>query len=80
MDKEVINELIMFLKERIADNCVQEAWKINVPMFTGFTGYTAAKADEKLDEFEEKNIELKNKKYNEAIRYLEALSDFSIGD
>lgn len=51
-----------------------------VPLFTGFTGSTAAIADKEQDELEEKNIELKNKKYNEAIRYLEALSDFTIGD
>ncbi len=79
MDKEVINELVEYLKRKVVDNSVEAQWK-NVPMYTGFTGYTAANADEEQDELEEKNIELKNKKYNEAIRYLEALSDFTIGD
>jgi hypothetical protein len=78
MDKEVINELIEYLKHRVVDNCVEAQWK-NVPLFTGFTGSTA-NVVEKQDEFEEKSAELKNKKYNEAIRYLEALSDFTIGD
>ena len=49
-------------------------------MYTCFTGYTDVKKKKKQDEFEEKNVELKTKKYNEAIRYLEALSDFTIGD
>lgn len=79
MDKEVINELIEYLKHRVVDNCVEAQWK-KVPLFTGFTGSTAANVAEEQDELEEKNIELKNKKYNEAIRYLEALSDFTIGD
>lgn len=79
MDKEVINELIEYLKHRVVENCVDVQWK-KVPLFTGFTGSTAAIADKEQDELEEKNIELKNKKYNEAIRYLEALSDFTIGD
>jgi len=78
MDKEVINELIEYLKHRVVDNCVEAQWK-KVPLFTGFTGSTA-NVVEKQDEFEEKSAELKNKKYNEAIRYLEALSDFTIGD
>ena len=78
MDKEVINELIEYLKHRVVDNCVEAQWK-KVPLFTGFTGSTA-NVPEEQDEFEEKSIELKNKKYNEAIRYLEALSDFTIGD
>ena len=79
MDKEVINELIEYLKHRVVDNCVEAQWK-KVPLFTGFTGSTAANVAEEQDELEEKNIELKNKKYNEAIRYLDALSDFTIGD
>lgn len=79
MDKEVINELIEYLKHRVVDNCVEAQWK-KVPLFTGFTGSTAANVAEEQDELEKKNIELKNKKYNEAIRYLEALSDFTIGD
>lgn len=79
MDKEVINELIEYLKHRVVDNCVEAQWK-KVPLFTGFTGSTASNVAEEQDELEEKNIELKNKKYNEAIRYLEALSDFTIGD
>lgn len=79
MDKEVINELVEYLKHRVVDICVEAQWK-KIPMYTGFTGYAAANADEKQDEFEEKSVELKNKKYNEAIRYLEALSDFTIGD
>ena len=78
MDKEVINELVEYLKHRVVDNCVEAQWK-KVPLFTGFTGSTA-NVVEKQDEFEEKSAELKNKKYNEAIRYLEALSDFTIGD
>ena len=77
MDKEVINELVDYLKHRVVENSVEVQWK-KIPMFTGFTG--AANVDEKQDEFEEENIELQNKKYNEAIRYLEALSDFTIGD
>lgn len=78
MDKEVINELVEYLKHRVVENSVDIQWK-KIPMFTGFTGSTAANAKEQ-DEFEEKRIELQNKKYNEAIRYLEALSDFTIGD
>jgi len=78
MDKEVINELIEYLKQKVVDNCVEAQWK-KVPLFTGFTGSTANVVEEQ-DELEEKSIELKNKKYNEAIRYLEALSDFTIGD
>ena len=78
MDKEVINELIEYLKHRVVENCVEVQWK-KVPLFTGFTGSTANVVEEQ-DELEEKSIELKNKKYNEAIRYLEALSDFTIGD
>lgn len=77
MDKEVINELVEYLKHRVVENSVAVQWK-KIPMFTGFTG--AANAVEEQDEFEEENIELQNKKYNEAIRYLEALSDFTIGD
>ena len=79
MDKEVIYELIEYLKGRVVDNCVEAQWK-KIPIYTGFTGSTAAHKDEEQDEIEEKFIELKNKKYNEAIRYLEALSDFTIGD
>lgn len=79
MDKEVINELVEYLKHRVVDICVEAQWK-KIPMYTGFTGYTDANAVKKQDEFEEKNVELKTKKYNEAIRYLEALSDFTIGD
>ena len=78
MDKEVINELVDYLKHRVVENSVEAQWK-KVTMFTGFTGSTA-NVNEEQDELEEKNIELKNKKYNEAIRYLEALSDFTIGD
>ena len=79
MDKEVINELIDYLKHKVVENSVEAQWK-KVPLFTGFTGYTASHKDEEQDEIDKKYIELKNKKYNEAIRYLEALSDFTIGD
>ena len=78
MDKEVINELIEYLKQIVVDICVEAQCK-KVPLFTGFTDSTANVVEEQ-DEFEEKSAELKNKKYNEAIRYLEALSDFTIGD
>ena len=40
MDKEVINELIEYLKQRVVDNCVEAQWK-KVPLFTGFTGSTS---------------------------------------
>ena len=79
MDKEVINELVEYLKHRVVDIYVEAQWK-KIPMYTGFTGYNDVNAAKKQDEFEEKNVELKTKKYNEAIRYLEALSDFTIGD
>lgn len=82
MDKEVINELIEFLKGKVVENYVEAAWK-EIPMYSGFTGYvanTVKNEDEEPNEFKQKRIELKNKKYNEAIRYLEALSDFTKGE
>lgn len=74
MDKEIIEELIQYLDSKIYNELIDVAWK-NVPKFEGFTGATAITVLEDTD----KN-EIKIKKYKQAKKYLEALSDFSKGE
>ena len=75
MDKEIIEELIQYLDSKIYNELINVAWK-NVPKFEGFTG--AVLVNQK-DIDTDKN-EMKIKKYKQAKKYLEALSDFSKGE
>lgn len=71
MDKEIIEELIQYLDSKIYNELIDAAWK-NVPKFEGFTGATVLEDTNKN--------EIKIKKYKQAKKYLEALSDFSKGE
>lgn len=71
MDKEIIEELIQYLDSEIYNELIYAAWK-NVPKFEEFTGTTVLEDTNKN--------EIKIKKYKQAKKYLEALSDFSKGE
>lgn len=75
MDKEIIEELINFLDGKIYNELIDEAWKA-VPKFEGFTG--AVLVNKK--DIDTNKTEIKIKKYKQAKKYLEALSDFSKGE